>query len=268
MNNETIEWIMPLRNPTSVLRNSIKSILEQQDQCFSVMISDNHSTTGNEFIAEALEAFSKAGIPARLIRPPHELGRIEHWNWAHYQTNAKWVKPLFCGDWLESDYIARVRDVMRCHPQAACLFSAYRLHKKEEETVVQPRASEKYFSPLEMQDEVMRYGMQFGPPSAALYRFSAFCEAGGYDPMIPICADSFLFCLLAATYGSYSLKYPYAHFVIHDARFSHGLSEKRRLTFRETIYYYIRLAQIARFRRWHFPKLGYLRLILRAIRDR
>src|SRR5690348_1069158 len=97
----TIEVLIPVRNPTEVFAKTIDSLAAQTDKKFSVLISDNFSTRGTEHIEASLQTLSAAGISARKIQPPSELGRVEHWNWLHHQSQADWLKPLFAGDWLE-----------------------------------------------------------------------------------------------------------------------------------------------------------------------
>ena len=108
-----IEVIIPLRNPTDVLRKTVCSLVEQTNSDFSVLISDNFSTQGQELISEGVNQLQGAGIAVRVLRPPAELGRVEHWNWAHHGAAGAWLKPLFAGDWLEPDYVARPRRAHR-----------------------------------------------------------------------------------------------------------------------------------------------------------
>jgi glycosyltransferase involved in cell wall biosynthesis len=260
-----LEIVIPLRNPTDVLQSSIDSLVAQTDRDFSVLLSDNHSTSGDEFITEALEKLRTAGIAVEKIQPPAELGRVEHWNWLHYQATADWLKPLFAGDWLDVGYIATLRAAITQEPQCSYIFCGYHYYRGEETMMVQSHWSGRFFTPAEMQDVVLRYGMNFGPPSAAAYRREIFLKAGGYDPTLPICADSLLFCQLAARHGVYGIPKAYLHFLIHAARFSHMLPEKERETFREKLRYCATLGLNAWHERWRFPFLGYLRLFAREI---
>ena len=105
-----LEVLIPVRNPTEVFEKTVESLAAQTDKNFSVLISDNFSTRGSELFEAALKKLSAAGIAARKIQPPAELGRVEHWNWLHQESKADWFKPLFAGDWLEPIYIARLRE--------------------------------------------------------------------------------------------------------------------------------------------------------------
>lgn len=46
----TLEVLIPVRNPTEVLTKTVASLAEQSDRAFEIVISDNHSATGREFI--------------------------------------------------------------------------------------------------------------------------------------------------------------------------------------------------------------------------
>jgi hypothetical protein len=262
------EILIPLRNPTDVFGKTVESLTTQTDRNFSVLISDNFSTKGLEHIESALKQLSAAGIAVRKIQPSAELGRVEHWNWIHYQAGASWLKPLFVGDWLEPEYVATVREVPQHEPACGYVYCGFRLHRDGKSEVVMPGWTGRFFPPREMQDVVMRYAMQFGPPSAAAYRQDVFLKSGGYEPSLPICADSLLFCKLAARNGAYGVPAALVNFSIHAARFSHELPDKRRELFRENSRYFGELGITAWHERWQFPKIGYLRLIARGIRTR
>jgi glycosyltransferase involved in cell wall biosynthesis len=260
------EVIIPLRNPSSVLLQTIESLVSQSDRTFRVLLSDNHSTDGCDLIDSAVTILRNANVPVELIRPERPLGRVEHWNWIHYQSRSEWLKPIFSGDSLKRDYFRTVRLAIEEHSQCKFIYSAYELVQGDTTEIVVPRLTGRYYSPDEVQDSVLRYGMQFGPPSAVSYHQSIFIAAGAYNPAIPICADSFLFCLLGARHGGVGLEEPLVRFQIHAARFSHSLPGKRKELFKETLFYILGLGGVARLERWKFPIVGYLRFVLRVLR--
>lgn len=263
-----IEILIPLRNITEVIQKTIHSLIAQTFRDFRVLISDNFSTTGQEWIDWAVRELEGNGVSVRRIKPPVELGRVEHWNWIHYESHATWLKPLFGGDSLEPDYIASVCAAVSKVPECAYVSCGYRYHHGDVSTDVQCSFTSRFIPASEMQDRVLRYGMQFGPPSAAFYKRDIFLKSGGYDPALPICADSLLFCKMAARNGVYKLQRVGVHFLIHGARFSSSLHEKKQATFRETLYYFADLGLTGWHERWQFPVIGYIRMFLRAIRDR
>jgi hypothetical protein len=85
---------------------------------------------------------------------------------------------------------------------------------------------------------------------------------------LPICADSLLFCKLAARNGSCRQPRALVHFLIHAARFSDMLPGKWPGSFREALCYFASLGMTAWQERWRFPALGSLRLFARTFRDR
>jgi hypothetical protein len=264
----TIEVLIPIHNPTEVFSKTIDSLAAQMDKNFSVLISDNFSTKGAEHIESAIQKLSAAGIPARKIQPPSELGRVEHWNWLHYQSQADWLKPLFAGDWLESIYVTRLRETISANPSCRYVFSNGYTHRPGEE----PSTGEnpwtgRFHTAKEMQDVVLRYGMQFGPPSAAAYDRTAFLALGGYPETLPIVADSFLFCTFAARFGTAGMAERLVHFNIHTARFSTTLPSRQRDSFREMMIYFFLLVYHAWTEDEHIPRTGFLRMLARETKN-
>ncbi len=250
-----------------MLEQTVKSLAAQTDRRFSLLISDNHSTQGGELIAAAARQLEGTGLTVRRVRPPVELGRVEHWNWAHHQTTAGWLKPVFAGDWLEPDYVAKLHAARETNPGCRYIFVSYVLHRINEAplSVISAWAG-RFYPASEMEQVVLRYGMQFGPPSAAAYERTAFICAGGYPTTLPICSDSLLFCAMASRYGVLGLAEPLCHFNIHGARFSTTLPQKRKDTFRENLTYYFLLAYHAWANQISFPNLGFARLLWRQTR--
>ena len=124
----TLEVIIPTRNPTEVLNQTVESLAAQTDKNFSVLISDNCSTKGLELIDRAVERLQAAGIATRKIRPPFELGRVEHQNWINWQSQADWIKPLYTGDWVSPNCAARFRAEIEANPECHYIFASYELH--------------------------------------------------------------------------------------------------------------------------------------------
>ena len=264
---KTLEIILPLRNPTAVIEQSIASLLAQSDRSFSVLLSDNHSTQGGEFIEAAANQLRAGGIAVRRVRPPQEIGRVEHWNWAHHEATADWLKPLFAGDWLDRHYVMRLRSAISANPQCRYIFASFVLHRAGMAAqTVESWWSGGFRRAAEMEQAVLRYGMQFGPPSAAAYERSAFVALGGYPTALPICSDSLMFCAMASRFGALGLAEPLCHFNIHGARFSTNLAEKRRETFGESLTYYLMLGYGAWAGRVAFSKPSFSRMLAREAR--
>jgi hypothetical protein len=262
-----LEILIPVRNVTDVFARTVASLVAQTDQNFSVLISDNFSTSGQAQLTAALQKLSAAGIVAKKISPPTELGRVEHWNWLHHEADGDWLKPLFTGDWLDANYVATLREVAAANAACRYVFSNGYCHRSGQAptTAVNPWAG-KFNPPAVMQDVVLRYAMQFGPPSAAAYERTAFLALGGYPVALPICADSLFFCTLAARFGAAGIAEPLCHFNIHAARFSASLPGRARDALREAFTYFFLLAYHAWTERDEFPKAGFARLLARTVK--
>lgn len=264
----SIEVLIPLRNAPAVFRTTVDSLLAQTDRGFRVLLSDNHSTTGGEVIAETLDRLHAAGIAAERLAPPVELERVEHWNWLHFQATAPWLKPLFAGDWLEPDYIASVRAEIAAEPRCRYVYCGYLLHDAATGAVTETRPGwAGPFRPAEeMREIVLRYAHQSGPPSAAIYERTAFVAAGGYRTGLPIAADSLLFCALAARHGAKGIPRALCHFNLHGGRFTNLLPGRQLAVYREKFTYIATLAYHAWTEKLPVPKLALARLTARELR--
>jgi glycosyltransferase involved in cell wall biosynthesis len=264
----TFEVCIPIRNPTEVLGKTVDSLVAQTDKKFSVLISDNFSTKGQEYIEAALKKLSGAGIAARKIQPPMELDRVESQNWVQHQSKAEWLKPLWVGDWIDPIYISRVREIAAANPECRYIYSNGYCHQIGKDPTTSHNAwAGRFNTAEEMQDMVLRNGMQFGNPSAAAYERNLFLSLGGYPTTFPISADSLFFCMMAARFGAAGIQEPLCHLNIHAARFSILLPGKRRDTFREMITYFFMLAYHAWTERARLPICGFLRLLARETKN-
>src|SRR5260221_8029238 len=113
-----LEIIIPLHNPGAELARTATSLALQTGRGFAVLLCDNFSTTGLDHLAEAQKQLAAAGIPVRFVKPPFELRRIEHWNWAHAESRADWLKPLTPGGALKPAYVQQLKQRIRERPQA------------------------------------------------------------------------------------------------------------------------------------------------------
>jgi hypothetical protein len=209
-----LEIIIPLRNPTEVFDKTVESLLAQTDKNFSVLISDNHSNKGQEYIERALDRLKEGGVTTQKIKPPVELERVEHWNWAHYQSSGDWLKPLFAGDWLESCYVARIRKIISDNPSCHYIHIPAFSHQFAMAASVVPPANGwegRFRSSVEMRELLTRDEAELGPSICAVYERTAFFALGGYPPTRSPFTDLFFFRMLAANFGVLGLMAPLVH---------------------------------------------------------
>src|SRR5882724_712314 len=165
----TLEIVIPLRNPTNVLENTVRSLVHQKAKTFSVLFSDNFSTQGREIIESSAGALRAAGLAVRGVKPPEELGRVEHWNWSHRQATADWIKPLFVGDWLEPIYVTRVLQAMEDWPGVEIINCSFVTHLADgDPTEVIYRGGVR--SPEEVMADACKEGNCFGGPISICFR--------------------------------------------------------------------------------------------------
>jgi hypothetical protein len=218
-NSPSIEVVMPLRNPTAVLRQSVASLASQTTRDFGVCLSDNWSVKGQEFFEEAEAQLRAAGVAVRRVRPPQEIGRVEHWNWSHHQCEADWIKPLFTGDWVDAAYVATIRAAIVAHPTVDvvnCSLTSHFVDGKHH--VLELEGG--FHSPEEVLASTFRHGNRIGGPQNICLRKWAFSTAGGYPPAMPVAADYWVYLLLSLRNGLATCPEPLAHFNYHPDRFS------------------------------------------------
>lgn len=261
-----LEIVVPLRNPTEVLRKTAESLGAQTDRSFSVLISDNHSTRGLEFVQEAIDHLTRAGIPVRRCRPPEEIGRVEHWNWSHRQAIADWIKPLFVGDWLEARYVERTRAAIAAGPDVDIINCSVGSHNPDggSSETVYPGG---FRSPKEVLAAAFANGNCFGGPINICFKRFTFDLVGGYPPALPVSADFWLILMLALRKGLMTCPEVLTHFNYHPDRFSTNFPMHRINGPREYFVILSAATSLAAFNETPHAVGPRNRLFLRLIRD-
>ena len=223
-----LDIIIPVRNPGRKLLETIDSLTAQTERNFGVVLSDNHSSNGHEHLSEAEGLLRRHGIAVRRVQPPRELGRVQHWNWAHAQGNAEWLKPLFVGDLLLPGYVERVR--ARAEARSAC--GIIRCEYETRLAGSAPRVTITPFAEIALTPQQFlwwfpSHGNWIGGPINVAYRRTAWCSAGGYAVQLPACADLNLNVNLILQHGLETIPEILAVFQLHTQRFSHGIGRRR-----------------------------------------
>ena len=196
-----LEIILSIHNPGPQLARTVASLVAQTDRQFSVLLSDNHSSTGLNHLDAAQEQLTAAAIPVRRLKPPCELKRIEHWNWAHARAQADWLKPLFSGEELKPAYTQRLRQRISERPQAQLIRCD--LEMKTEwgsERMVAP-FDQDASNPVEFLNYFPTHIAWVSRSSNIAYARTAWLAMGGYSTHFPTCAALNLNVILALHYG-------------------------------------------------------------------
>jgi hypothetical protein len=228
MSQAFLDIVIPIRNPSAPLDQTIDSLVSQTDRGFAVLLSDNYSTSGSERIEAARRRMEESGIETRLVRPPFELSRVEHWNWAHYSAEASWLKPLFVGDTLAPTFVERLRERVISSPAARLIRCGFEMITPDgTQPSVDPPIDGPRLSPEEFLSHYPAKGNWLGGPINVAYERIAFRSIGGYPTQLPGAADLHLLVTLALRSGIELLPERLAAFHLHDQRFSHGIRGRR-----------------------------------------
>lgn len=223
-----LEIVIPVRNPGDKLMETVASLEAQTERGFGVLVSDNFSTMGQEWIDRALSRLAASGIPARMVKPSFQLGRVEHWNWAHTQAQGDWLKPLFVGDLLAPRYVKALRTRISARPDARFVRCEFTLRTPEgERPAMRAPCIDESLNPSDFLRYFPRFGNWIGGPVNQAFHRVAWQSVGGFMPQLPACADLQLSVALVLRHGIELLPEPLATFQLHTQRFSHGITRRR-----------------------------------------
>lgn len=218
---------VPVRNPGEKLLETVGSLARQTMRDFEVILSDNHSTRGLEWLEEAQKVLAGAGVQCRLVKPGRELGRVEHWNYPLSLGRGAWLKPLFVGDTLKPEFMARLREaeVGSGAWLARCDFELVQGGKVIPATRAPCQKS--VLDPVDFLRWFPEYGNWLGGPINNAYAAEAWRAVGGFKPLYPSAADYHLAVSLAIRGPTLNMNETLATFHLHAERFSHGIRGRR-----------------------------------------
>jgi hypothetical protein len=222
-----LEIILPVRNPGSKFLETADSLVQQTERDFGVVLSDNFSQEGFEHLVAAEHRLKAGGISVRRIKPLWELGRVQHWNWAHAQAQATWLKPLFVGDILFPHYVERLHARVEKRPDSALVRCEFQTRRPGTTATTSVPFEEQSLTPQQFLAWFPSHGNWLGGPINMAYRKSAWRAAGGYAVHMPACADLNLYVNLTLHHGLETIPETLAAFQLHEQRFSHGIGKRR-----------------------------------------
>ncbi|MDB6112752.1 MAG: hypothetical protein JWR69_4502 [Pedosphaera sp.] len=200
-----LEIILPIRNPGAELAAMVASLAAQTDRRFGVILSDNFSSSGLEHIATAEQCLASAGISVRRLRPPAALGRIEHWNWAHAQSQAAWLKPLLAGGRLQPTYVERLQGCIHERPGARFIRCDAEIQTEWGPETLRAPFAEAAITPTDFLAYFPARVDWIGNLLGVAYHRVAWLATGGYSVHLPACAALNLNVILALHHGMENL---------------------------------------------------------------
>lgn len=219
--NPALEIVIPVRNGSHRLLQTAASLTAQTDRRFAVLLSDDFATTSLAEVEEAQQQLSATGIAARRLRPPRGLKRLEHWNWAHAQSRADWLKMLLPGEELKPGYVEKLGRCLEERPHARFVRCDVELRTDWGPTVERAPFAQGGIGPAEVADYFPhRHGWLARSLNIACAR-TAWLAIGGYAPQFPACAVLNFNVIQALHYGVENLAEPLA---LLDATAGPGLN--------------------------------------------
>jgi len=111
-NPETLTIVSPVRNGGEAFHATLRSLTElPRNDRLRLLISDNCSQDGSPWMSCLGEL---AHLRPEVIRPQDDLDRVAHWDYAYRSVQSGWIKPLFAGDRLLPEGVARLLEETSC----------------------------------------------------------------------------------------------------------------------------------------------------------
>ena len=101
-------FIIPSHNQGQFIAATIESLLNQDDPCSEILISEDYSSDNSLEIAQ----FYVAKYPdrIRLTRPPVHQGMFPNWNWAISQARTEWISIMGSDDQALPNFVSTIRE--------------------------------------------------------------------------------------------------------------------------------------------------------------
>jgi hypothetical protein len=199
--NPELEIIIPVDNPDERLARTALTLATQTDRQFSVLVSDNCSTVGLNYLNEAQRQLTAAGVVVRRAQTPAKLARLEHWNWAHAQARCGWMKPLPIGGELKTVYVEALKQRILQQPQARFVRCDVEVRTDWGAEVVRAPFPQGAVSPAGFLDYFPAPTRWLETISNMAFQRAIWQSTGGYALQFPACAFLNLNVILALHYG-------------------------------------------------------------------
>ncbi len=179
---------VPTYNYGRFLSDCIQSVLTQTLSDWELMICDDCSTDNTSEIAES---YARSDSRIRYIRNEKRLGMNGNLKSAAEHGRGKYLKMLCSDDWLATDCLKVLSELLEKNPAAVIATSAETLSDE----MGRPLQIQFLFGePVSIIDggkmlDRMAKGEGFGGHSSFLIRSSAYKAVGGYDDSLLYAAD-------------------------------------------------------------------------------
>lgn len=208
MSTSPLEIIIPVRSDGAELAATIASLLVQADRRFSVLLGDALPAPDSMSLNEAERKLTAVGIAVRRLKPPSGFCALEHWNWAHAQSTADWLKPLAPGERLKPGYVSALLAHIADKPQARFVRCDAQFDTDWGPEILRAPFSDAAISPAQFVDHFPARIDWISRSVNVAYHRAAWLAAGGFSPQFPVFAALNLNAILALHHGIENLAQP------------------------------------------------------------
>ena len=210
MNSPALEIILPVRRDGAELAATTASLIAQTDRRFTVLLSNLLPPDESVAPNESARKLAAAGIGVRRVRPPEELNTAEHWNWAHAQSTADWLKPLAPGERLNPGCVSALLARIAEKPHARFIRCDAELVAGWGPEVLRAPFSQAAISPAQFVNHFPRRLDWISRSVNVAYHRAAWRAAGGLSPQFKAFAALNLNVILALHHGIENIGGPLA----------------------------------------------------------
>lgn len=205
-----LEIIVPVAGADVGLGKTVTSLLSQTKLNYGVVLSQNGSAARAGEVEDAERQLVKAGIPVRRTRTPFELNPIEHWNWAHAQGRAEWLKMLLPGERLKPACVEKTWQRIQTRPGAKVIRCDVAMRTEWGGQIVKAPFDGEAISPVEFLHHFPDRVRWVERSINVVYRRAAWRATGGYAVHLPGSAALNLNVILALHHGLENIAEPLA----------------------------------------------------------
>lgn len=199
--NPSPEIILAPQNPDASLADTVSSLLGQTDRDFSVLLADNYARLGKEHLDNAQRRLSMEGISMRRVRPTVAMNAFEHWNWAHSQAQAGWLKPVAPGVELKPTFVEHLKERIASRPEARIIRCNLELRTEWGHEVLAAPFSMSSITAGEFTSYFPAHLAWLSESACFAYDRTAWLAMGGSPPYVRENAALNLHAMLALHYG-------------------------------------------------------------------
>jgi hypothetical protein len=199
--NPWLEIIIPMAGADGELAKTVASLVSQTELNYGVVLSENASATRASEVAEAERQLVNAGIPVRRLKSPFELKPVEHWNWAHAQGQAEWLKMLLPGERLKPAYVEKTWQRIQARPGTMAIRCDVAMGTEWGGQILEAPFEGEAISPAEFPHHFPKRVVWLERSINVMYRRAAWRATGGYAVHLPGSAALNLNVILALHHG-------------------------------------------------------------------